>query len=86
MQHIDNKSDLNDGYEAYFFCSNCFMEVAACDVAELFSLFCSVHQIFVSEGNLNNRNASLSDAMYIEFQQPHKTTSSKVITVESSPL
>lgn len=47
---------------------------------------CFVHQIFVSEGNLNNRNASLSDAMYIEFQQPHKTTSSKVITVESSPL
>lgn len=28
---------------------------------------CFVHQIFVSEGKLNNRNASLSDAMYIEF-------------------
>lgn len=84
MQHIDNKSDKSDGYEAYFFVQTVLWRSQF--VMLLNYSHCFVHQIFVSEGNLNNTNASLSDAMYIEFQQPHKTTSSKVITVESSPL
>lgn len=49
MQHIDNKSDLNDGYEAYFFVQTVLWRSQF--VMLLNYSHCFVHQIFVSEGN-----------------------------------